>query len=218
MPDPPPVTTKTPPAADMAAELAANKGERTRQRIKDAFAELLAEKNFAALTIADICRKSDITVGGFYFHFAGQEELLDEVMNEYSQALWADVDVAMAVAGSADPAVAVCATFVGAYEHKNGLARAFQQLTRMRSDYAQRWRAASGPRIERLADILRGERPDLAREKAHLLAHVLMTMIVSQLDLVYVFAGRGRSGRGRDIVAGLVETWGRMVAAAGALA
>ena len=72
-----------------------NKGERTRHRIKAGFAALLERKSFASITIAEICRESDITVGGFYFHFASQDELLNEVMWEYSDGLGQALDEAL---------------------------------------------------------------------------------------------------------------------------
>jgi AcrR family transcriptional regulator len=191
------------------------KGERTRGRIKAAFADLLGAKSFTSVTIADICRTSDITVGGFYFHFGSQEALLDEVMTEYIEALVGDFEAALEDRPRGGLADAVCGAFLKAYSERVGLARTFQQLTRMRSDYALRWRLASEAAMEMLADRLRAERPDLAPDRARFLAYGLVTMIISRLDLVYVY--RDRSGRtatpprealGRD----LVEFWKRMAA------
>jgi AcrR family transcriptional regulator len=190
-----------------------NKGERTRQRIKAAFAALLDRKSFASITIADICRESDITVGGFYFHFASQDELLNEVMWEYSDGLGHALNVALKAGSSRRVALALCNVFVAAYERQNGLARAFQQLTRMRADYAARWRAANEPRIGALAEVLHNERPGLKPEKARFLAHALVTMVMSQLDLAYVYRGpersSGRPGR-EDVARNLIALWARM--------
>jgi AcrR family transcriptional regulator len=169
------------------------KGERTKQRIKAAFAELLAARGFASITIADICRTSDITVGGFYFHYASQEDLLDEVMAEYIETLVGDFDAAIDDRRGAALAEAVCGAFLKAYSEQMGLARTFQQLTRMRADYAARWRAASEAGMRRLGASLAAERPDLAPDRALFLAYALVTMIMSKLDLVYVY--RDRSGK-----------------------
>jgi AcrR family transcriptional regulator len=151
------------------------KGERTRRRIKSAFAELLDGKGFASVTIADICRTADITVGGFYFHFASQEELLDEAMAEYAAALLGDLEAALED-GGADLAEAVCEAFLEAYCDRAGLARTFQQLTRMRSDYALRWRTASRSVMQKLAERLGVERADLAPDQAAFLAYALVTI------------------------------------------
>jgi AcrR family transcriptional regulator len=191
------------------------KGERTRQRIKDAFAELLGAKSFTAVTIADICRTSDITVGGFYFHFPSQEALLDEVMTEYIDVLVGDFERALNDHASGALADEVCGAFLKAYSEQVGLARTFQQLTRLRSDYAARWRLASEGGMRMLAGRLGLERPDLAPDRAQFLAYALITMIVSKLDLVYVY--RDRSGAAaatsRAALAGeLAELWRRMAA------
>lgn len=188
-----------------------NKGERTRARIKEAFCELLARKSFASLTISDICRTADITVGGLYFHFASQDALLDEVMWEYVDELGRALDEAMEAKGER-LADSVCAALVGAYQERNGLARTFQQLRRMRAAYAERWRAIIGPRIVRMAAILSRKRPDLSASKTMFLAHALMTMTVSQLDLAYVYGDRHRTILPEAaLTEKLVVLWHRMV-------
>ncbi|HEY5008254.1 MAG TPA: TetR/AcrR family transcriptional regulator [Caulobacteraceae bacterium] len=190
------------------------KGERTRQRIKEAFADLLGGKSFTSVTIADICRTSDITVGGFYFHFPSQEALLDEVMAEYLGGLVGDFEAAVDRT-SAGLAEAVCGAFLKAYSERVGLARTFQQLTRMRADYAIRWRLASEGAKARLAMRLERARPDLAPERALFLAYALVTMIVSKLDLVYVYRDRSgaQAAASRAALAGeLAGLWTRMAA------
>jgi AcrR family transcriptional regulator len=190
------------------------KGERTRQRIKAAFAGLLERKSFASVTIADICRTSDITVGGLYFHFPSQEQLLDEVMAAYVARLVGDLEAALEETQLAN---AVCSAFLKAYSETAGLAGAFQQLTRLRPDYALRWRTASELTLLRLAERLRASRVDLSADRATFLAYALVTMIMSRLDLVYVYRGRSASAAApATLHAELAELWRRM--AAGTLA
>jgi AcrR family transcriptional regulator len=191
-----------------------NKGERTRSRIKEAFAELLESKSFASITIADICRASDVTVGGFYFHFASQDELLNEVMWQYADDLVRAVDAAIIDGPRASLAASVCTAFLRMYSAQSGLARTFQQLVRIRSDYTARWRAAREPRIARLGQILQAGRPELKANKARLLAHALVMMIACKLDLSYPTAKEGSRGNRpalRTIERDLVLLWTRMV-------
>jgi AcrR family transcriptional regulator len=189
-----------------------NKGERTRARVKTAFCELLTHKSFASITISDICRTAEITVGGLYFHFANQDELLNEVMWEYADALGRALDRAMKEDEPERVATAVCGALVSAYQERNGLARTFQQLTRTRADYAARWRAITGPRIAQLAAILSRQRPDLSALKATFLAHALITLVVSQLDLAYVYVDRHRAATAATtLTKNLVTLWHRMV-------
>ncbi len=194
-----------------SSEERSNKGERTRARVKIAFSELLARKSFAAITISDICRTSDITVGGFYFHFANQDALLEEVMWEYADELGLALDRAMEAA-DARLANAICAALVSAYQEQNGLARSFQQLRRTRAEYAARWRAVMGTRIVRLAVLLSRERPDLSPSKVTFLAHALITMVLSQLDLAYVYVDRRQTAEKRAVLEEkLAQLWSRMV-------
>lgn len=198
-------TGATPERAERGRQGA--KGERTRARIKAAFADLLRAKGFAQVTIADICRSADITVGGFYFHFASQEALLDEAMAEYAADLMADLEAALAGEGFAER---VTGAFLAAYADRTGLARTFQQLTRMRADYAERWREASGPWMQSLASRLRQARPDLAEPQALFLAYALTAMITTRLDIVFVY--RGRAGVRDELAGELREVWRRMAA------
>jgi AcrR family transcriptional regulator len=197
--------------AGRSSEERGNKGERTRARVKTAFCELLARKSFAAITISDICLTGDITVGGFYFHFANQDALLNEVMWEYADELGLALDKAMEGAGS-QLANTVCAALVSTYQEQNGLARSFQQLRRMRAEYAARWRTVMGPRIARLAVILRQERLELSSLKATFLAYALVTMALSQLDLAYVYVDRRQADERQAVLTGkLALLWRRMV-------
>jgi hypothetical protein len=113
---------------------------------------------------------------------------------------------------------AVCGAFLTAYSERGGLARTFQQLIRLKSDYAVRWRLASQGAMARLATRLRRVRPGLAGEQALFLAYALVTMIVSKLDLVYVYRGRSgaQAAASRAALAGeLGELWTRMAAGPG---
>jgi AcrR family transcriptional regulator len=191
-----------------------NKGERTRARMKMALCELLTRKSFAAITISDICRTADITVGGFYFHFANQDVLLNDVMWEYVDSLGVALDKALETRG-ASLARSVSSALVSVYQERNGLARAFLQLRRARPEYAARWRTTIGPRIAQLAAILSQERPELSVSKAMFLAQALIIMAVSQLDLAYVYVDRHRAADARALTDKLVLLWQRMINAEG---
>lgn len=197
-------------------DAAVNKGARTRRRIKDAFAQLLEHKSFASITVTDICRSAEMTVGGLYFHFKSQEALLDEVMVEYAEALWKRIDHALRESGSARQARGVCEAFLKGYELQPGVARAYHQLTRTRADYTQAWRVASEQRITVLATSVRGDRAEIAPRKARFLAYALITMVMSQLDLAFHPRERGRPSAQApraEVLQRLILLWTRMVAA-----
>lgn len=53
---------------------------RTRNKIILAAAELFDEVGYEAATIAEVIKKSGVTKGALYFHFASKEELAQEVL------------------------------------------------------------------------------------------------------------------------------------------
>lgn len=54
----------------------------TRRVIHEAFFDLLREKGFGKVTVADICRCAEINRGTFYLHYIDKFALLDEVIGE----------------------------------------------------------------------------------------------------------------------------------------
>lgn len=56
--------------------------KRTRQFIKRALIQLLAEKSFHAITIQDITERADINRSTFYYHYLDKEDLLQQYMDE----------------------------------------------------------------------------------------------------------------------------------------
>jgi AcrR family transcriptional regulator len=61
--------------------------KRTHERIKKAFAELLAEKKaLNNITIAELSERAEITRGTFYAHYNNLFEVADELENEFISA------------------------------------------------------------------------------------------------------------------------------------
>lgn len=52
-----------------------SKGERTRQRIVEAAAELFNAQGFSGVSIADVAKSAELEKGSLYNHFSGKEEL-----------------------------------------------------------------------------------------------------------------------------------------------
>ena len=55
---------------------------KTKRAIKNAFAQLLAEKNLNDITISDIAALADINRKTFYNYYAGIYEVVDEIEND----------------------------------------------------------------------------------------------------------------------------------------
>ncbi len=54
----------------------------TRMVIKEALLSLLAEKEYADITIADLCREAEINRGTFYLHYDNLAQVMDELFDD----------------------------------------------------------------------------------------------------------------------------------------
>jgi TetR/AcrR family transcriptional regulator, cholesterol catabolism regulator len=64
------------------------KSERTRQRILDAAAEVLAEQGYAGARLTDIAGRAGMQAGSLYYHFASREELVGEILRLGIETSW----------------------------------------------------------------------------------------------------------------------------------
>ena len=55
----------------------------TKVRIMETAFKLFLKKGFADVSLNEIIKESDITTGGFYYHFNSKDTLLVEVINKY---------------------------------------------------------------------------------------------------------------------------------------
>ncbi len=60
---------------------------KTKRAIRNAFAELLAEKEINNITVKDIADKADIDRKTFYNYYSGVYQVIDEIENEIISAL-----------------------------------------------------------------------------------------------------------------------------------
>ena len=56
------------------------KGERTRNRILDAAADVLAREGYAAATLTDIAAVAEMRAGSLYYHFDSKDAIVEEVL------------------------------------------------------------------------------------------------------------------------------------------
>ena len=71
------------------------KSERTRQRILDAAAEVLAERGYADARLTDIAGRAGMQAGSLYYHFASREELVGEILRLGIETSWGLVATAV---------------------------------------------------------------------------------------------------------------------------
>jgi len=59
------------------------RGEETRQRILDEALKAFARYGYDATGVAEICRRADITKGGFYYHFPSKQAVFLEMLEQW---------------------------------------------------------------------------------------------------------------------------------------
>lgn len=64
----------------------------TKNKILDAAKKLAFEEDFDSLTIRDICKEAQISVGAFYYHFSSKEEMINESFLLYDHDLELRID------------------------------------------------------------------------------------------------------------------------------
>ena len=76
-------------------EIKYNSSKRTHERIKRAFAELLAEKkSLNKITVAELSKRADVTRGTFYAHYHNLFEVAEELENEFISTLHSNESIA----------------------------------------------------------------------------------------------------------------------------
>lgn len=66
--------------ASDSGEAKQTKSERTRARILDAAASVLAERGFAGTRLAEVAERAQIQAPAIYYHFESRESLIEQVM------------------------------------------------------------------------------------------------------------------------------------------
>jgi AcrR family transcriptional regulator len=76
------------------------RGEETRNRILDAALEAFGRYGYDATSVAEICRRADVTKGGFYHHFPSKQALFLEMLERWLEGIDAQLEAARSGAGT----------------------------------------------------------------------------------------------------------------------
>jgi TetR/AcrR family transcriptional regulator, cholesterol catabolism regulator len=76
------------PEAGSNVQVQQSKSERTRVRILDAAAEVLAERGYSETRLADIADRAGMKPGSLYYHFASRDELVAEILRIGIERSW----------------------------------------------------------------------------------------------------------------------------------
>lgn len=85
------------PASSVAVEKAGSadqlgpKGQATRKLLNQTILELVNEKGYPNLRLKDICDRTGLTIGAFYFHYENKDRALEGVAVEAARDLFLDI-------------------------------------------------------------------------------------------------------------------------------
>jgi AcrR family transcriptional regulator len=156
-----------------------SRGDRTRKTILAAIRKLLSKQDVADITLADICKATKLTTGAVYFHFAGKDEAVEEMVIEEVAGIYG---LHLATGTPADFSAFIRRLIADSadYEQANGrLSRTIQQVINARPRAYAAWIAARTPVITVLAQLIREARlaNGLAPEPADFLALFILNSI-----------------------------------------
>jgi AcrR family transcriptional regulator len=109
------VSTRPPTPSPLDAESSASKSERTRKRLLDATAAVLASRGFAGSRLSDIAEQADVQTPAIYYYYSGREDLIEEVMRVGASTIRGHLEQTLANLPPATPPSARIAAAVEAH-------------------------------------------------------------------------------------------------------
>jgi len=163
------------------------RSQKTLERLLDAAEELIAERGVTSLTVSEVVRRAESSVGAFYARFPDKDALLAtlherscaEALATAELALdpkrWESVDLASAI----HEIVKFAGTL---YKERRGIAIAFVELTAADTSFADRRAALEAETGLRLLEFLRARESEVAHADLDVAARVAIRMILSTLE------------------------------------
>lgn len=172
---------------DLRAEGARpTKGERTRAVIKAAISDLIGERQSLDFTLDDICEKTGLTVGAFYFHFANKDAALEEMCMDHLREFYGALE-ALETDDIEELSRAIIRGSVDACVKNPAMFRASYTLIPRSMPIYETWLRARGAVVSRLIALLadRRRRPAKATASEHLDVHLLMAGLEGFIENLY---------------------------------
>lgn len=114
--------------------------EETRRQILDAAAAAFAKDGYAATSLNDVIRHSELTKGAFYFHFPSKEALalavIDDLRDSWSSMVTLAVDLEKPATEQARDMAGLVVEAYGGNSHFRALGRLAPELVATRPDLA----------------------------------------------------------------------------------
>jgi AcrR family transcriptional regulator len=169
----------------MTAPVAATaRGRRTREQLLTAAADLVAERGFHAVGIADIGAAAGVSGAAIYRHFASKQDILIALLDRVVEGLRDGARVAVTDARSPEVALdALIAAHVDfALRDRSIIAVYDQEAHTLPDDDRRRIRHTQRAYAEIWVDVLRTRTPDLTPEVARAAVHAAFGLVNSVSD------------------------------------
>ena len=169
----------------MAAPVAATaRGRRTREQLLSATAELVAERGFAAVGIADIGAAAGVSGAAIYRHFASKQDLLIALLDRVVEGLRDGARDAVGNARSPDEALdaLIVAHVDFALRDRSIIAVYDQEAHTLPDDDRRRIRRTQRAYAETWVEVLRARTPALTPEVARATVHAAFGLVNSVSD------------------------------------
>lgn len=117
----------------------ATKGDRTRQRLRIAAAEVLEAEGFQAMKVSEICERAEVAQGTFYVYFRDKVEIAVDVLMAFIDSIY---DLAKAVSRGKDDFESIRAAnlfFIKVYSANRGLMRCHVQMLSQEPAFGAAW-------------------------------------------------------------------------------
>ena len=169
----------------MAASVPATaRGRRTREQLLSSTADLVAERGFAAVGIADIGAAAGVSGAAIYRHFSSKQDLLIALLDRVVERLRDGARTAVADARSPGQALdALIAAHVDfALRDRSIIAVYDQEAHTLPDDDRRRIRRTQRAYAETWVEVLRARTPDLAPDVARAAVHAAFGLVNSVAD------------------------------------
>jgi AcrR family transcriptional regulator len=214
-----PHAPQRPFAEELRAALAASsfrtKGDRTRQRLRIAAAEVMETEGFPGLRVSDVCARADVAQGTFYVYFRDKIEIAVDVLTGFADTL---LDGVAEISGGKDDYEAIHGSilyFINAYRANRGLMRCHVQMLSQEPAFVAVWLPRHRAWQDRIAhSIERRTRGQIAGERALSVSTALEGMVFKYLYSALVTRGELREddGAGAEEMAHMLSVlWYRAV-------
>jgi len=175
------------------------RSQKTLERLLDAAEELIAERGVGAVTVSEVVRRAESSVGAFYARFPDKDALLSTLQERScAEALatselaldprrWESVDLGTAVFEIVKFAVTL-------YKERRGIVIAFIELAAAEPAFAARRAALETETGARLRAFLEARSDEVAHTDLNVAAQVSIRIILSTLEYgAMIFRGESPS-------------------------